>query len=249
MAHRVVLAAERAEAVGEVVVQRGGAMAVARRLALRERLLGERERVIELAGVLQREREIVERRDVRLAIAELLRDRDARLEVCPRAGGAEDAEDVVRLRERVLVLRSLRQAEGLAGQTLRSRLIAGAMGREAPVREDPGLLAALARLVRRRVAALGVRPVAAAVVDLGELVLDRGPPARRSLGGGRLVALDRAAVIALQRVPIADRLGGRHARRRDGLREGSPLDRGVQRAGLRDGRDAELPVQDPRRLG
>src|SRR5258708_23541851 len=119
------------------------------------------------------------------------------------------------------------------------------MGREAPVREDPGLLAALARLVRRRVAALGVRPVAAAVVDLRELVLDGGPPARRSLGGGRLVALYRAAVIAVERVQIADRLAGRHARRRDGLREGSPLDRGVQRAGLRDGRDPDLLLEAP----
>src|SRR5258708_2620451 len=183
MAHRVVLAAERAEDVREVVVQRGGAMPVARRLALRERLLGEPERVIELTGVLQREREIVERRHVRLAIAQLLGDRHARLEVRPRAGGAEDAEDVVRLGEGVLVFRSLRQAEGLAGQTLRPRLIAGAMGREAPVREDPGLLAAPPRLVPRCVAALGVRPVAAAGAALGEPVLARGPPPPPRLSG------------------------------------------------------------------
>jgi len=81
-----------------------------------------------------------------------------------------------------------------------------AVRREAPVRQDPGLLAhGGARLPRHAVVALGVRPVAATVVDLREPVLEARARGGRRLGRRGLVALDRAPVVAMQHVHVADR--------------------------------------------
>lgn len=169
-------------------MQRRAAMAIAQGLAFDEGLLGQVARALELTRVLERQREIVQRGRVGLAIAQLVRQRDARLKVRPGARRAEDAEDVVGLGQGVLVLGSLGEPEGLARQARGARPVAGAMRREAPIGEDPGLRAAGAGLVRGRVVALGVDPIAAAVVDLGELVLDRGPRSGGGLRRGQLVA-------------------------------------------------------------
>src|SRR2546429_1516227 len=56
---------------------------------------------------------------------------------------AEDSEDVVRLRERTLVLRSLVDAQGLGRETLRPRPVARSTGVAPPVREDPRLFVAV----------------------------------------------------------------------------------------------------------
>src|SRR5439155_27356981 len=91
-------------------------------------------------------------------------------------------------------------------------------------------------------------PLAAAVVHVGDLVLDRATFGGLRVGERRGVARDRFRVIAVQGVEVADALvdacrGGP----RRGLRIAS-LDRVTQGARLRMPRDAELAVQRQRAL-
>ena len=87
---------------------------------------------------------------------------------------------------------------------------AGALGVAAPpgdpaaVRLDDGLVGAEAE--RLDVVALGQLPVAAALVDDAELVLDAARARRLALRRGRVVGGERGAVGALQRSHVADRL-------------------------------------------
>src|SRR5206468_633782 len=119
------------------------------------------------------------------------------------------AQDVVCLRKRVSVLRAVRKAERLDRETLRAWGIAGAMRGQAPVGEDPRLLTlAGAGSTRDRVVPLRVRPIAAPMVDLRELVLERDARGRGRFRDRRLVALDRSVVVAVERVQVADRLRG-----------------------------------------
>ena len=184
-----------------------------------------------------------------LAVAQFARERDARLEVRPAPGRAEDAEDVVGLGEGALVLRSFREPERFGGEPFRARRVARAVRGEAPVREDPRLLALpRAGLARGAVVALRLRPVAAAVMDLRELELDAGARGRGRLRRGRLVALDRPAVVAVQRVEIADRGRGAHFGRRGLVAERPGFDRVLQRTRLRRRRDAELLIEESDRV-
>jgi len=115
----------------------------------------------------------------------------------PRHVGIEDLQSLVR------------QCERLAGQAFGAGPVTRTVRGEAPVGEDPGLLAhGRTRLPRRTVVALRVGPVTPAVVDLRELVLEGGPRGSRRLGCGGLVAFDRAAVVAVQHVDVAHGRGG-----------------------------------------
>ena len=177
--HRLVAPAERVEDVGGVVLERRLAVPVADRDAERERLLGQREGAVELAFRAEREREVVERRGARDGIVVVRRESEAPLELGSRLGvvasaGREDAEDVVRLRERARVGGLLGERERLLGERLRLVVAAPAVRVEAAVgddarRERRGRVAA-ERVLER---ALGELPLAAALVEEADPVLDR----------------------------------------------------------------------------
>ena len=202
--HRLVVAAERAEEIGGVVLERRLAVAVADRDAERERLLGQRERAVELALGAQREREVVERGGAGDGVVLLGREREAPLELCARLGvraaaGGEDAEDVERLRERARVVGLLGERQRLLCERLGLVVAASAVRVEAAVgddarRERRGRVGA-ERVLER---ALRELPLAAPLVEEADPVLDRAEP----LGGGER----RGGLVAVER-------GGRSRRR------------------------------------
>ena len=116
-------------------------MAVADRDAERERFFGERERAVELAFGAKGEREVVERGRACDGIVVLGREREALLELGARLGmvastGREDAEDVVRLRERPRVGGPLREGQRLLRERLGFVVPPPPVRVEAPVGDD-----------------------------------------------------------------------------------------------------------------
>src|SRR5439155_23022529 len=119
----------------------------------------------------------------------------------------EDPEDVVRLRECVVVSRPLRETERLLSETDGPRRVPAAMRRETPVPRNAGaahhvLLAA----ERGAIAHLSLLPVAAAMMDIRELVLYGRPRRGSSVDERGLVARDRLAVFAVLCVEVANAL-------------------------------------------
>ena len=168
---------------------------------------------LELAARAVGQREVVERGDPRARVAGRLRELEAAAEVLERVGrgaaaGGERAEQVVGLAERARVAGLLGQRAGALGELGRARRVAAVVRAEREVGGDPrALRRARSRAARQR--GLEVRgrerPLAAPVADLPEPVLDRADAVRRRVRRGRLVGGQRGAVLALQRLQVADR--------------------------------------------
>ena len=102
-----------------------------------------------------------------------------------------------------------RERERLLGQGLRLVVAAAAVGVEAPVGEDarPSSAAVRCRGSERTLErAVGERPLAAAVVHEPDAVLDGAEPLLAGERRRRLVARERACVVARERPQVADLL-------------------------------------------
>ena len=171
------------------------------------------QRRLELAARAVGEREVVERGDAGARVVGRLGELEAAAEVLERgvrgaAAGGERAEQVVRLAERARVAGLLGELAGALGE------LGGALGVAAVVRGQRQV-GADARAARAVVGGRGgerglevrgrERPVAAAVVDLAEPVLERAEVLGRGVGRGGLVGGERGRVLALERLQVADR--------------------------------------------
>ena len=162
-------------------MQRGLAVAVALGGAELERGAGQLERRLELAARAVREREVVERGDAGARVAGRLGEREAAAEVLERVGrgaaaGGERAEQVVGLAERARVARVLGQRAGALGELGGARRVAAVVGAQRQVGADPRAAREVVlggRGQRGLEVRRGERPLAAAVADLAEPVLDR----------------------------------------------------------------------------
>ena len=142
---------------------------------------------LELAARAVGEREVVERGDAGARVAGRLGERDAAAEVLERVGGVaaaggERAEQVVGLAERARVAGLLGQRAGALGELGGARRVAAVVGGEAEVGADAraGAEVGLGGGGERGLEVRGrERPLAAAVVDLAEAVLDRRRARRR----------------------------------------------------------------------
>jgi hypothetical protein len=91
-----------------------------------------------------------------------------------RSVAGEDAEDVVCLRERALVVRTLREIERLVRKMRRPRVLPAPMCRKTPIGPDPRSMGeVLGSTERGTVMTLGLIPLATAVMHVRELVLHR----------------------------------------------------------------------------
>ena len=186
MRHRLVRTVGRVEEVRKVVVERGLPMTVATRGAEGQSLRGQRRCRLDVPGSSLGEREVVHRGHARAGIAQLLGELDARAEMLARhirlaPTRRKDAEHVVRLGERLPVLRGLGQAERLLGEHECAGVVATAMLVETSIGVEPRALRIVTDAVER---GLVVRrrevPVTTPVVDRPQLVLE----ARKGLAIG-----------------------------------------------------------------
>ena len=122
------------EDVGGVILERRLPVPVADGATERERLLGQRERLLELALGAEREREVVERGCARARIALLGCQLEAALQLRPRRG--QDSEDVVRLGPRPAVAGRIGELERVLRERLRLVVQPAPVRVEAPVGDD-----------------------------------------------------------------------------------------------------------------
>ena len=222
------------EEVGEVVVQRGLAVAVALGRAELERGAGQLERRVELAARAVREREVVERGDAGAGVAGGLGEGEAAAEVLERVGrgaaaGGEGAEQVVGLAERARVAGGLRQRAGALGELGGARRVAAVVGAQRRGRRRCARGSRGRPRPRRRARPRSARSASAHSPRRWRTWPSRcsiGPsPAGAAVGRGRLVGRERRRVLALRAS------AGRRSRR--AARPGRDRRARAQRAGAR----------------
>src|SRR5438093_12740251 len=125
--------------IRQVVVQRSLAMTIDDRGGGLQRGSSQLDRALEITRTSVGEREVVQRGDTSSRIVYSLGDRETLLEVTALA--REDPENVVRLRECVVVSGALRESERLLSETDGPWRVPAAMRREAPVARDAGATA------------------------------------------------------------------------------------------------------------